>query len=165
MAQPRDPVVNFDAARPDWYFVCLYQFARVFPGSLEILPIFVLPGALALYFLVMPFIGRRLPGHVLNLAATTGLLIAAGMLTSAAMRSDREDAGYRAVGCRREADATRIEQLVKHTGIPPTGALTLLRDNPKTQGPKLFKQHCASCHDHAGGASDDILAQAFRAEP
>ncbi|MGO8750017.1 MAG: cytochrome b N-terminal domain-containing protein [Thermoguttaceae bacterium] len=160
LGSPRDPVVNFDAARPDWYFVCLYQFAHIFPGSLEILPIFVLPGALALYFLVMPFIARRLPGHLLNLAATTGLLIAAGMLTSAALRSDREDPGYRASVAAEQADVARIEQLVQHTGIPPAGVLTLLRDDPKTQGPKLFKQHCAGCHDHAGGASDDILAQA-----
>jgi ubiquinol-cytochrome c reductase cytochrome b subunit len=35
------------------------------------------------------------------------------------------------------------------SGIPPTGALSLLRTDPKTQGPKLFRQHCAACHSHA----------------
>jgi ubiquinol-cytochrome c reductase cytochrome b subunit len=34
------------------------------------------------------------------------------------------------------------------SGIPPTGALSMLRADPKTQGPKLFQQHCASCHSH-----------------
>ena len=33
-------------------------------------------------------------------------------------------------------------------GIPPAGAITLLRNDPKTQGPKLFARYCASCHTH-----------------
>jgi len=35
-------------------------------------------------------------------------------------------------------------------GIPATGAVSLLRDDPYTQGPKLFKAHCASCHRFDG---------------
>jgi len=34
-------------------------------------------------------------------------------------------------------------------GIPVSGAMALLRNDAKTQGPRLFKQHCASCHDYA----------------
>ena len=33
-------------------------------------------------------------------------------------------------------------------GIPIEGAKYMLRDDPKTGGYQLFKQHCASCHDH-----------------
>ena len=33
-------------------------------------------------------------------------------------------------------------------GIPYSGAITLLRNDPKTQGPKLFARHCASCHSY-----------------
>ena len=48
-------------------------------------------------------------------------------------------------------------ELIRHNeGIPPTGALSLLRNDPKTQGPRLFTQNCASCHDHAAG--NDSLA-------
>ena len=36
--------------------------------------------------------------------------------------------------------------------IPVSGALTLLRIDAKTQGPRLFNQHCASCHDYSGQA-------------
>jgi ubiquinol-cytochrome c reductase cytochrome b subunit len=32
------------------------------------------------------------------------------------------------------------------SGIPPTGALTLLENDPLSQGPVLYKQHCAVCH-------------------
>ena len=45
--------------------------------------------------------------------------------------------------------------------FPPAGALRLLRGDPKTQGPRLFTQNCASCHDHAAGQDpiDDIKAE------
>src|SRR5262249_45134120 len=33
-------------------------------------------------------------------------------------------------------------------GIPAEGALWLLRRDPLTQGPQLFKENCASCHTH-----------------
>ncbi|MBC8003727.1 MAG: menaquinol-cytochrome C reductase, partial [Opitutaceae bacterium] len=36
------------------------------------------------------------------------------------------------------------------TGIPPTGAVELLRNDPLTQGPKLFARNCASCHRYDG---------------
>src|SRR5262249_44521291 len=32
--------------------------------------------------------------------------------------------------------------------IQKQGAVYLLRNDPLTQGPKLFKRHCASCHDY-----------------
>jgi ubiquinol-cytochrome c reductase cytochrome b subunit len=37
----------------------------------------------------------------------------------------------------------------------------LLRDDPKTQGPRLFAQNCASCHDHAAGndPAEDIKCE------
>ena len=37
----------------------------------------------------------------------------------------------------------------KH-GVPPEGALALLRDDVPTQAPKLFAGKCASCHSYAG---------------
>jgi ubiquinol-cytochrome c reductase cytochrome b subunit len=32
-------------------------------------------------------------------------------------------------------------------GIPPAGALSLLYNDPKTEGAKLFQHHCAACHN------------------
>src|SRR6185295_6970043 len=33
-------------------------------------------------------------------------------------------------------------------GIPKEGAVYLLRNDPKTEGPKLFQKNCATCHTH-----------------
>ena len=49
-----------------------------------------------------------------------------------------------------ERDAQRALELAAGVGIPPAGAVTLLREDPLTQGPKLFAKHCASCHRYDG---------------
>jgi ubiquinol-cytochrome c reductase cytochrome b subunit len=49
-------------------------------------------------------------------------------------------------------------------GIPPTGALALLRSDPKTQGPKLFRRHCAACHEHAPAQGTSDPSQEIRVE-
>ena len=46
-------------------------------------------------------------------------------------------------------DADRVTALAKARGIETT-ALSLLKDDPKTQGARLFAQHCASCHRYDG---------------
>ena len=39
-------------------------------------------------------------------------------------------------------------ELIRHNnGIPPAGALTLLRKDAKAEGRRLFAQQCASCHN------------------
>ena len=59
-------------------------------------------------------------------------------------------------------EAQRITVLASAPAkIPPSGAITLLRNDAKTQGPKLFAQHCASCHTHvAARAEGDAAAPA-----
>jgi ubiquinol-cytochrome c reductase cytochrome b subunit len=53
--------------------------------------------------------------------------------------------------------------LIEHNrGVPPAGALSLLKTDPKTRGPELFLQHCAACHSHTGtehGMEHQITAE------
>jgi ubiquinol-cytochrome c reductase cytochrome b subunit len=56
-----------------------------------------------------------------------------------------------------EREAQRVKELAAEHQIPPTGALALLRDDPKTQGPRLFAKYCASCHDYADPSGKDQL--------
>ena len=48
-----------------------------------------------------------------------------------------------------ERDASKGE-LSDRRMIQRPGAVYLLRNDPLTQGPRLFSQHCASCHDYRG---------------
>ncbi len=60
---------------------------------------------------------------------------------------------------RAEAAARRAVELARGLEIPPTGALSLLRNDPKTRGPELFEQHCAACHTHVDPARESRASE------
>jgi mono/diheme cytochrome c family protein len=64
-------------------------------------------------------------------------------------------------------DAARaIELAGRPEKIPPAGMLELVRSDPKSQGPRLFALHCASCHAHADPQAPEaagLLAKASAA--
>ena len=66
-----------------------------------------------------------------------------------------------------EREAERVVTLASGpTLIPTSGAMTLLRNDPKTQGPKVFATHCASCHTHvAPGAANEATAEESSSAP
>src|SRR5688572_19836393 len=149
LGAPADPSEAFSAARPEWYFLFLFQFLKYFPGSTEIIGAIVIP-SLALFFLiVMPFIGHWRLGHRFNLAFLCIVLAGAGLLTYLAKAQDNRDPGYRAALHHAEQSAARVRTLAKG-GIPREGALSLLQNDPATQAPKLFARNCASCHRYDG---------------
>lgn len=159
LGSPRDPIDAYAAARPDWYFVGLYQFAHYFPGHLKILPIFVIPGTLVLLFLLMPFWAGSKIGHAANVAITVALLVAVALLTVESKRVDAGDLGFQDSLADEQEAAERVKELIRGKGIPASGALSLLWDDPKTQGPKLFRQHCLSCHDFSNAEGEGMLAE------
>jgi len=162
LGAPADPGESYAAARPDWYFVGLYQFANYFSkvfSGMQIVPIFVVPGLLVLYFLAMPFLARSGAGHRINVAAAVTLLVAVGALTAISKYTDATSEQFHASLAAAEQDAVRVRQLIRAQGIPSGGAMALLWEDPKTQGPKLFRQHCASCHDYADAEGNGLLAQ------
>ena len=66
-----------------------------------------------------------------------------------------------------KVDAARaIELAGRPEKIPPAGMLELVRNDAKSQGPRLFAQHCASCHAHVDPAAPgaaEALAKASAA--
>jgi ubiquinol-cytochrome c reductase cytochrome b subunit len=142
---PADPASSYDA-RPEWYFLFLFQLLKYFP---EFVSAFVIPGLLMALLIIMPYVGRWQLGHRFNLAFLWATIGGAGLLTYLAINEDRNNPNYVASVKVAERDAERAVELAKG-GIPVTGALTLLRSDPLTQGPKLFAQHCASCHRYEG---------------
>ena len=139
---PADPSTNYPA-RPDWYFLFLFQFLKYFPGHWEVLGAIVLPGIAMTLIFLMPIIGRSEKGHKFNLGLLFGILVFAGILTYVAVNQDRNNPTYLASKAQAQREAKIIKEMAAN-GIPPEGALALL------QGPKLFAQHCASCHTYGG---------------
>ncbi|WP_306523553.1 cytochrome b N-terminal domain-containing protein, partial [Gemmatimonas sp.] len=137
LGAPADPAEQFAAARPEWYFLFLFQFLKYFPGSTEIIGAIVLPTLVLVLIAAMPILGRWRLGHRFNVGLLGVLLAGAGLLTVQALQADRGDADYQISRRIATRDAERAVQLAG-AGVPVTGALTLMRDDAYTQGPRLF---------------------------
>jgi ubiquinol-cytochrome c reductase cytochrome b subunit len=148
---PADPSEPYSAARPDWYFLFLFQFLKFFPGGTELWGAIIIPGLIMLVIFLMPFLGKWQLGHRFNIGLLFSLLAGAGLLTYLAWNEDRHNENYRAAAQAAAREAARVRVLAASpAGIPTSGAVTLLRNDPLTQGPKLFAQKCAGCHRFDG---------------
>lgn len=158
LGAPADPANEYSAARPEWYFLFLFQFLKLFEWQDnsemgELVGAIIIPGVVMLMLALMPFMGRWKLGHRFNIALLVALLVGVGVLTVQAMRADRKSENYLRAVEHAEADAERALVLARAPrGIPPAGMLSVLREDPKTQGPRLFARYCASCHTHADSA-------------
>lgn len=150
LSGPADPSEPYPAARPEWYFLFLFQFLKYFPGHWEIVGALVIPGVLLGVFVLMPVLGRWELGHRFNVVFLFSILAAAGFLTWRAWAEDRANPGYQLAVTRAAGEAARVKELASVLGIPSSGAVTLLRQDPLTEGPKLFARHCATCHRFGG---------------
>jgi ubiquinol-cytochrome c reductase cytochrome b subunit len=165
LTAPADPTNPYNAARPEWYFLFLFQFLKWFPGELELWGAFIIPGVVVAVLFLMPWIGRSRGGHKFNVALLVILLGGIALLTGQAVYDDnyakwhkrteanaaKHDASTAFLQAEKDAehDAQRIIALARSAErIPPTGALSLMQADPYLQGPMLFIQHCASCHWH-----------------
>ncbi|MGD0900202.1 MAG: cytochrome b N-terminal domain-containing protein [Thermoguttaceae bacterium] len=159
LGAPANPAEDPGTARPEWSFRGLYQFRELFPSSLEIVPIFGISGLTVLVFFLMPWIGRRPAGRWFNVAFTAVVFGGLAALSWQSYRLDARDEKYQQnLAAGREA-ARRVKLLADSPQmIPPTGALTLLAEDPKTQGPRLFELHCAACHGSPGNPREDTTA-------
>jgi ubiquinol-cytochrome c reductase cytochrome b subunit len=166
LGAPANPAEAYAAARPELYFLFLFQSLKYLEAFPPVMGAVIVPGLVMLSLFLMPFIGRWELGHRFNVVWTFALLIGAGILTALAWRADHNGTTpasqhyLEAVAATHEEAQRVVELADSPTGIPPTGALSLLRSDPKTQGPKLFRRHCAACHSHepfhgkAGGQAD-----------
>jgi ubiquinol-cytochrome c reductase cytochrome b subunit len=204
LGAPADPSNQYSAARPEWYFLFLFQFLKLFEGwgeGGEIAGAVVIPSLVMLALFLMPIIGRWNLGHRFNVGMLLVLFGGIGYLTMTAMHEDhqarftdpeqfvelqplaqelgtddkkiaahfggdaakiadyrrklaayeryRKSEEYLKAVAAAEVEAQRVVQLAAGPKrIPVSGAITLLRVDPKTQGPKLFAARCAGCHSY-----------------
>jgi len=195
LTAPADPANNYAAARPEWYFLFLFQFLKWFKGEAEVWGAFIIPGMITGGLFLMPWIGRYKVGHFFNVVFLFFLLGGAAFLTAQAIHDDTmagtaeatfEDlkrdgladtpknmqafvASHDFLKAKADAhhDAERVIAIAKSEhGIPPTGALTLVYNDPYLQGPQLFKKNCAVCHNFVDSENlDRRLADLVNKKP
>ena len=150
---PANPAQSYDAARPDWYFMSLFQLLEfeAFKGSMVIVGAIILPSILVALVFLMPLIGKTSTGHWINVVILYLLIGGFIWLTALGFSHDANDGNYRAKVAEAHAEAHRVGELIEgNGGIPPEGALALLYSDPLTQGPRIFANKCASCHAYDG---------------
>lgn len=166
LSGPADPAEAYSAARPEWYFLFLFRFLKfeaIDAMGLEVGAIYI-PGAIMGIIALMPIIGRWKLGHGFNIAYTLGLLGGATYLTVLAISEDRANVDYIAAVAEAHRDGQRAVELAQAEGIPAQGALSLLKQDPFTQGPRIFARACSSCHHYNGHDGTGRLVVATEGE-
>ena len=158
---PADPSSDYPA-RPEWYFLALFQLLKYFHGPMEIVGTVVLPTLAGIYLFALPLIDKKestaLKGRIGPLVPLFAMGIGVVALTAVAMRDDAKDAGFQKERVKADERAQAANKLAMN-GVPPEGPLAMLKSAPELRGPELFDKHCAGCHtlgDH--GSEKDRTA-------
>jgi ubiquinol-cytochrome c reductase cytochrome b subunit len=160
---PANPSTADYPARPEWFFLCLFQMLKHFPGRLEWVGSLVVPGTILLILFLLPLLDRILPSrfvHFLACAFIFALVGGAGYLTSEALQADARDERFQAA--RKSADAATARALFlaasPEAGIPPEGAGFLMRQDPLTHGSEALEKKCLGCHFLEGKGTGEQTA-------
>jgi ubiquinol-cytochrome c reductase cytochrome b subunit len=145
---PADPASDYPA-RPEWYFLPLFQTLKYFHGPLEIVGTMGVPGIAVLYLVLLPFLDRApttaLGGRVKVLAPLFVGLAAIAVMLGLALHDDAHDGAFHK--SRREADArASVANRLAMNGVPAAGPLEMLARDPELRGQALFSKSCAGCH-------------------
>jgi ubiquinol-cytochrome c reductase cytochrome b subunit len=160
---PADPSSSDYPARPEWYFLSLFQMLKLFPGKREVIGTFVIPVSLALALLLLPFLDRLLPAklaHFLACIFVLTLFSGVSFLTVKALRTDANDPLFQAARQKADLARDRAIELAGSTevGIPPEGSAYILRRDPLTQGRIVLEKKCLGCHFFDGKGSGEQTA-------
>lgn len=156
LQSPADPASNY-LARPEWYFLFLFQLLKYCQGNFLIVGTVIVPALALTFLLVLPFIDRnptRNPsGRTPFFGAVFSGLAGVIALTALAMYHDSQD--IHIIHQREDAEkqtARAIKLAAK--GIPPAGGLSIFLNDPVFLGEKIFKESCMGCHMVKGQGGD-----------
>lgn len=149
---PADPASNF-VARPEWYFLFLYQLLKYFEGPLQIIATVLLPGAVAVMLFALPWIDRgktrKAKDRWVALSIVGLLMAGVTALTGIAMAEDAANESYQHGLEVAEKESKQARELAL-LGVPAAGGVAVFDNDPKNQTRKLFKEHCGTCHTIEG---------------
>lgn len=162
---PADPGSSNYPARPEWYFLSLFQMLKLFEGDLVLIGTFVIPTAIVVMLLLFPLLDKVLPGRTAHFSACSfvfALVGGATYLTYAALQEDVYNWEFQSQ--RLEADRARRRALSlaadpEHR-IPPEGPSYLLSRDPAFHGRMVLETKCLSCHYYGGkGYISRVISQ------
>jgi mono/diheme cytochrome c family protein len=187
--EPRaDPADTSYTPRPEWYFLFLFQLLKYFPGSLEVIGVFIIPSVAVILLIALPLIDRSPKRHFLRRPVILGatILSAIGVLFLT-IQSNREiPPPLEVVGGDQTAalytencapchgpsitvpTGVNLHEIIaqsRHEGMPAwSGDLTsdeidaLAGFIVSPVGSQLFTDNCSECHQVAEMVASDPIA-------
>ena len=166
---PADPASAYQA-RPEWYFLGLFQLLKLFDGPLVLIGTFVLPTLAMVFLFAVPILDRRTPGEGPSkrvLLPYVALIAGAVALTTLALVTDANDEDYQKARVEAGEAGERAAELATLGGIDTSGRVVFF------EAQKLYREKgCADCHDgtkHASpalrGYGSEERLRAFLADP
>jgi ubiquinol-cytochrome c reductase cytochrome b subunit len=141
---PADPLSDYPA-RPEWYLMPLFQLRKLFHGAGEFWGTTLVPLSAGLYLFALPLLDKRDKARVAWRVPVVAIVLGFGALGALAIRHDACDADYQKARVKAD-DRARYAQKLAKAGVPPAGALDMVRNDPELRGHDLFERSCASCH-------------------
>ena len=156
LESPADPSSSY-VARPEWYFLPLFQLLKYFEGPLEVIGTMVLPGIAGALLVGLPFIDRsptRDPAKrwpvILGGAVGFSLVIMLGLL---ATRRDRNDPTF--LKQRVEAlEKSETARKLALQGVPAQGGVAVFQNDPFFHAREIWAERCVGCHSLVGTGGD-----------
>lgn len=154
---PADPASNF-VARPEWYFLFLFQLLKYFEGPLSIIATVLIPGAVATFLFALPFVDRANSRAVKKRGAALGgvglIMVGVVVLTALAIVEDASNEDFQTGLAAAERDAERARELAA-IGVAPEGGTAVWKNDPAYAAMELFKQNCSTCHEIDGRGGEE----------
>jgi ubiquinol-cytochrome c reductase cytochrome b subunit len=149
---PADPASSYDA-RPEWYFLPLYQLLKYFPGRLEVLAALGAPLVAGGLLFLLPLADRgpsRNPAARKKfVGAVALLLLGAASLGARATLADARSPGYQKFRERAARESARALELARQ-GVPASGGTAVYDNDPLERGRRVYTERCAGCHQLGG---------------
>lgn len=167
---PADPETASYPARPEWYFLFLFQLLKYFEGDLKLVGTVAIPNGAFLLLILLPLLGygrMRKFGHFVGIVFVVALLGGAAALTVLAIADDsptdfpfgKPEPFTLSTKSKKDRDSFQHSVELAHkeakravqlsaAGIPVDGARQMVRQDPLTRGPAKFESNCLVCHSY-----------------
>jgi len=152
---PADPTSGFQA-RPEWYFLFLYELRMFFEGPLEPLATMVIPGAAAAVVVAAPFVDAMAGklGRVGVLAVLGLMLSGVVALTALSISNDAANESYQKAMAQAHKQSERSRGFAAE-GVLPEGGPAVFRNDPEYKVKALYVEHCQNCHELDGFGGEE----------
>jgi ubiquinol-cytochrome c reductase cytochrome b subunit len=157
---PADPSSDYPA-RPEWYFLPLFELLKWFKGPMEPVGTILVPLVAGAFLFLLPILDRK-PSTALRGRGVWVGLVGFGYAMVLALgvqswRTDRRDEKFNKA--RAEADErAKYASALAMNGVPPEGPLVMLERDPKLRGQELWTKKCAGCHTMDGKGGEKASA-------